>query len=372
MKKMKGRKILTALLAAACAIILCVSFGLLSGLGGLNSKTAVAASTTIGEIAPGTGKDTFDGEKLAELYDAILGSDYKYIGTYDKVKKKIDDDGQAVAGSGVSTKALTAADLGEIYVTFGGKDWQVVYLTTKGNDVIVDLMLKNSGGSSVFASGGGYTTWNNTTYPVISNLYSTSYIRSVTVGTGTTYYNFPTTSTTTNYSVGTAAASGTYSRYLSGDLSSYIEAPSAIDYQEKESWVELSGESGPNYNVAFNLPSDAYGTPTAENYYQGSAANNPQNDRPNVNTNYTSSAKPSVNSSGGAISISANPKANYTDWQNDKVWLPSLTEAYMWGVENSGETWLRSGGSDSAAYAYYLTAAGGDYGPTVSTALAVR
>ena len=196
--KLKTRKnLLTVLLSVLCAVLLLCSVGLLSGGAG-GVKTAKAEAATIGEIAPGSGGNTFDGEQLAKLYDAILGTDYKYTGTYDKVKKKLEKDGSAVAGSGVQTKALTVNDLGEIYVTFGTIKWRVTYLTKKGDDLILDLMRTADGvGSSAFASGRG-TQYDNSSYPVISNIYATSYVRSVTLGIGNIYYDFPSVSTTTN------------------------------------------------------------------------------------------------------------------------------------------------------------------------------
>ncbi len=393
MKKInKGRKILSAILAAACAILLCVSFGMLSGIGG---KTAVAKAPSggiiIGEIAPGTGGDVFDGEKLAELYDAILGTDHKYSGTYNKVKEDLAANGTAKLGSGVSTKAISAKDLrtrngSDVYVTFGGIQWEVVYVTTnKSGDVIVDLYQATSSQNSQFSSGNGYTMWNNNTYTHIGNIYSTSFIRCATLGNGGTYRTYTSKDQANAGGSATAApGTGTYARFATGDLSGYLDAPVNVDYQEKESWVELQGQTGANYNVAFNFPSDAYGTPTAENYYKGGVNNN-QTDRPNINTNYSDHAANSKNSSGATVSIPANTKAGYTDWKNDKVWLPSLTETGntpdggIWQLSNdqrinitSGVTaqpaynatqnaysWLRSGFSGRATAACYLTAAGG-------------
>ncbi|MDE6613146.1 MAG: hypothetical protein K2K28_01140, partial [Clostridia bacterium] len=372
MKIKNKRNLLTIMLSVLCAVLLLCSVGLLNG-GAIGSINATAAGTTIAEIAPNSGAKPFSGNKLAELYDAILGSGYSNRGTFNKVKKNLDNNGHVVLGSGVSTKALTATDLGEIYVTFGGVEWQVTYLTTnRSGEVIVDLMAKNSAGTSSFSGGGGYTTWSTATYANISSIYSTSYIRAVTLGNGGTYYNYYSVEQTSAGTAATATAGGgTYARFTTGDLSSYIVEPSNVDYQEKESWVEFSGETGANYNVAFNLPCDAYGTPSAENYFMG-GVNNDYNNRPNLNTNYTDHAAPSKNSSGATVSIPANPKANYNDWQNDKVWLPSNTEVYMWGVENSGETWLRSGAYFNASISYYMKAGGGTEVVFTSTSKAVR
>ena len=66
----------------------------------------------------------------------------------------------------------------------------VVYLTTnRAGDIIVDLYQATSTLTSSFSYGAGYTDFkNNSTLTNLSNLYATSYIRSVVLGNGGVYY----------------------------------------------------------------------------------------------------------------------------------------------------------------------------------------
>ncbi|MDE7182685.1 MAG: hypothetical protein K2O41_06650, partial [Clostridia bacterium] len=404
--KLKTKKnLLTVMLSVLCAVLLCCSVGLLSG----GNRTATAKAPKAGdikitEIAPGSGSGTFSGAKLAELYDAILGDDYKYTGTYNKVKADLAANGTAKLGSGVSTKAINATDLRvrnsskDIYVTFGGIEWEVVYVTTnRSGDVIVDLYQATSTETSQFSSGMGYTDWDETSYTHIGNIYSTSYIRCATLGNGGTYRTYTSAEQANAGGSATAApGTGTYARFAAGDLSSYLDAPANVDYQEKEGWPELHGQTGPGYNTGNNFVNDAYGIPTVENYFQGGVNSN-KTDRNGVNTNYTSRAVNSLDKYGNVVSIPSNHKAGYEDWQNDKVWLPSITETGntpdggIWGLSNdqriniadvgpaeltytatnNAYSWLRSGHLNTASRVDYL--ASGDFGNTYSSAtLAVR
>ena len=147
MKLKTKRNLFTVILAALCAAVLFCSVGLLGGGNKTASAKAPPASdTVIGEIATVSGSSvTFDSDNLAALYDAILGTGGTGAGTLHNVEKLLNLKGTAKLGSGVTTKALNAADfrtLGgkDIYVTFGGIQWEVVYITTnKNGEVIVDL-----------------------------------------------------------------------------------------------------------------------------------------------------------------------------------------------------------------------------------------
>ena len=298
---------------------------MLSGIGG---KTAVAKAPSggiqIGEIAPGSGGDVFDGEKLAELYDAILGTDYKYTGTYNKVKEDLAAKGTAKVGSGVSTKSISAAQLrtrnggSDVYVTFGGIQWEVVYVTTnRGGDVIVDLYQATSAQNARFSGGTGYTQYQKVNLQSLGSIYTNSYIRTTALGNGGSVVNWASKDQTTFPGYTTVAAGNNsfgYARFATGDLSGYLDAPANVDYQEKQSWPELQGFTGPNTS-AYNLANDAYGTPAVENYYTISPYN------------------------GGYGGTGTNQKAGYGDWQNDKIWLPSLTET---GNSPDGGIWQLS------------------------------
>ncbi|MDE6105292.1 MAG: P35 family lipoprotein, partial [Clostridia bacterium] len=409
--KLKSKKnLFTVILSLLCAALLSCSVGL---LGGTNNKIATAKAPTasdlkIGEIATVSGSSvTFNGDKLTELYDAILGNSYSSVGTLHNVEKLLDLKGTAKQGSGVTTKALNAADfrdLGDkdIYVTFGGIEWEVVYLTTnRSGEVILDLWQATSTNTSRFSGGAGYTDGTNATYSNISCIYGTSYIRAVTLGNGGTYYTYSNVNQTSAGAPASATAgTGTYAKFVTGALSNYIDTPANVDYQEKESWVEVCGYTGYTsdcYGKAYNMANEAYGIPTAEYYY---AIGTHSNANSTLNTNYTSQTWNGEDKNSNPISIPSNHKAGYEDWQNDKIWLPSMTEVGnfvtsegMWGLNanqrvnvtssvdtqpaynatQSEYSWLRSGSTSNPNYCYAVFSKDSrGSGVLTSVALAVR
>ncbi len=404
MSKIKSRKFLTLILSLICAVLLGVTVGLFSGtVGGktANAKVHESSDILIDELALNTAGTTdangnvFSGENLAKLYDAISGTNYTGSGTLEKVKDILNNNGTAKLGSGVSTKALNAADfrtrLGkDIYVTLGGIEWEVVYLTTnRSGEIILDLYQATNSSNSEF-SYGGYTVYNSNAYSNVGNVYGTSYMRSVTLGNGGVYYEYAsggsTSAGTSKTPTAAQLSSSAYAKFVSGGFSSYLDTPADVDYQEKEGWPELNGQTGPNATY-YNLINDAYGYPSVENY---AASTN--------NTNLTD--RDSVGGASGAR-VPSNHKIGYEAWQNDKVWLPSQTETGaspingLWGLNNkqranitsslgqtnlstgsvqNAYTWLRTGGSDAADCRYLLPngTVSSDNHATSSAKLAVR
>ncbi|MDE5721848.1 MAG: hypothetical protein K2I30_03855, partial [Clostridia bacterium] len=385
MKVKSKRNLLTVMLSVMCAVLLFCSVGLLSG----TNRTANAKAPTtgtdviIGDLtinADGTANSNgkvFNGEKLAELYDAILGTGYTGGGTFNKVKALLDSKGTAKLGSGVTTKALNATDfrtLGgkDIYVTFGGIEWEVVYLTTnRSGEIILDLWQAESSIQSQYSAGAGYQRWDNTYYAYVGNIYSTSYLRCYTLGLGGTYLAYSTNNQTNTGSILNVSqndANQTWASFITGNFSSYIDAPINLDYQEKQSYVELVPS---NSSVGHVQPNDAYGTPTTERYY-GSG---------NVNTNYSNVTV------GG---VPANPKTDYDLWKNDKIWLPSTTEvaiennaipqsAGIWGVskeqrKNDGatQTMLRTGATSTSANQAVISPDGTDGSSSINLISNIR
>ncbi|MDE5618410.1 MAG: hypothetical protein K2I79_02870, partial [Clostridia bacterium] len=137
---------------------------------------------------------------------------------------------------------------------------------------------------------------------------------------------------------------------ITGSLTNFLVKPSQVAYQG----VENQYSGGTIGRVGYSLPNDAYGTPTDTSRW------------------YISYNK--------VIDMSTmSSKAGYTNWQEDLIWLPSLTEtgyssSYygIWGLSdnqrsNSAVSWLRSGRSDAAFDAYYLTEDGSSYKFTGTT-----
>ena len=141
----------------------------------------------------------------------------------------------------------------DIQVTFGGLTWQVVYLTKdkQGNDILT-LWLSNNkqdawadrsateGTYYGFIDGALYSDWSynwssdtpSANYP--SNMYSTSYIHSVTLNNGGSYANNGGSSTT---SVG-QSESNVFAMFtmedVAGSVKQYLVTPKQVGYQESE------------------------------------------------------------------------------------------------------------------------------------------
>ncbi|MDE6104793.1 MAG: hypothetical protein K2G38_03795 [Clostridia bacterium] len=316
--KLKTRKnLLTVLLSVLCAVLLFCSVGLLSTHGGSKIKSATAAGDVI-KLDSGNDSQPFSGKGLAELYDAILRTDYKYTGTYSKVVKLIDDDG---------TNDIYASDkLDTIVVTLGGLEWYVVALskvdqssdsTCTNGDVVATLWLKSSGPrtngveNENFCGYADYydTAAHHTDYPNV--MYSTSMVRAVYLNNGGEYTHRTGAwgvQQTAAVSTATPSSSNKFAKFTmsSSPLYKYIVAPANIHYQEVETFGQYVSSSGmtlvqgsggmKNFDSAGVYPNDAY----------------------------SSSITATANGNGGPADIAAKPL--YSEWKNDKIWLPSATE----------------------------------------------
>ncbi|MDE5618468.1 MAG: hypothetical protein K2I79_03170, partial [Clostridia bacterium] len=122
---------------------------------------------------------------------------------------------------------------------------------------------------------------------------------------------------------------------ITGSLTNFLVKPSQVAYQG----VENQYSGGTVGDVGYSLPNEAYGTPTGtQNWY-----------------------------SSKSIDMSTmSEKTGYTNWKDDLIWLPSLTEVGssntvygIWGLSdaqryNSATSWLRSGTESMVNYAYSL------------------
>ena len=352
-------------------------------------------------------------EGLLNLYKSIVGASKvtstKLIDAYEEVKTVVDGASSNV-NSVVTQKAINSRTLytnagnKDIVVKFGGLDWIVTYVSeTKTGEVIATLWLANSTQTSQW-SDGWYTKYQADTMAKQSNIYGSSYIRSVTLNNATPYtrpvgtsktdltsdsqvYLYAGQSGTADFNASTMTntlqqdESNRFAKFtmegLKDSLTEFIVKPSEVGWQETLSFRHHN-YAGKNYQ--YNLGNESYGVPSHNNatgYYYNSAI---------YNNEYTS---------GGT----GNKKLQYNDWKNDYIWLPALAETgsnngtsddYQWyGIWNlrqaqrtngNGTTtsfdaqssWLRSGDGDYAGAAYYLAASGGHYLATCSSVAAVR
>ena len=250
--------------------------------------------------------------------------------------------------NGVNTTQQTAADIRNytyggkesgksVVVTLGDYQWQVVYLTrtgdTTGDRIATLLMVDNDGtatygNSSSYYGGGGFTSG----YPTC--MYGTSYIRAVTLNNGGPYVNITSNSSNpTSVTQSTQDSSHKYALFTvdSLGLTQYLVQPQNVWYQTQS--------QGNTNGTGYVLNNESLAT----------------------------------NLSGYYISNTYQTKTYYTQWGNDHLWLPSLSETGqsdtydgIWELsttERSASTnwWSRSGLSSSSSNAYYLYSSGSSY-----------
>ena len=407
-----SKRILTLIFSVLMAIS--TIFGIIS----LNKPRSAEAKINIpaGDIIDLGEKgfaDRTGREGLLNLYKSIVGASKvtstKLIDAYEEVKTVVDGASSNV-NSVVTQKAINSRTLytnagnKDIVVKFGGLDWIVTYVSeTKTGEVIATLWLANSTQTSQW-SDGWYTKYQADTMAKQSNIYGSSYIRSVTLNNATPYtrpvgtsktdltsdsqvYLYAGQSGTADFNASTMTntlqqdESNRFAKFtmegLKDSLTEFIVKPSEVGWQETLSFRHH------NYavkNYQYNLGNESYGVPSHNNatgYYYNSAI---------YNNEHTPSG-------------TGNKKLQYNDWQNDYIWLPALAETgsnsgtaddYQWyGIWNlrqqqrtngngtstgfdAQSSWLRSGSSGDAARAYALAASGLSYGSTVSSVAAVR
>ena len=375
-----------AIIALIFAFVLTSAILSFSGQNSLNSNawnTANPAPTSIGSLTFSNYNTREDGgvinaAVLDKLYGLILGSN---TGKYSDVLTLVQNSTSTTVGSSsdaslrnnVQPHSINFNDIANgnpITIEFGGYEWNVVYLTTNTNantnasstgnsgDLIATLWMSDTdaevgnkpwGGFSSTSSGGVYS----------SNEYSPSKIRIETLNNGninnanTQYANSYTTQTTVNatnrvanpyakFTMSNAALASTAAKNTS--LIEFLATPSQLEYQRAENWVWSYNGTGQPYLC----PNEAWGRGT-----DGVTG-------PNTSLTHTRGGKGwYVNGSTNMNQVVDNTR--YYEWENDYLWLPSLTETgyyvdgtnlgtSLWGIPNrhailnsSGNSWLRSG-----------------------------
>ena len=280
-------------------------------------QTASAARgsfTEIGEIYP---KEVFDSSNLNALYQALTGT-----ATFASV--------QSAASSPKASDTFRSHNSGKnVSVTFGGMKWDAVYLTkAKNGDVILDLW--RSSDELTAADRAQYNSWtdadsNQAIYP--SSMYSTSNIRVNVLNAGGNASTGRTSKTSYSQNSGNKYAKFTMDS-VSGSLTQFIAKPSEVGYQATEyDNGTMSWRSG-SYRDCW-YPNDAYGTPGVSGRW------------------YNNGRGYSMDITSVDDQRAENEK--YGAWQNDYLWLPSVTEAGL-QYSNADGIWntdasLRSGGS---------------------------
>ena len=192
-----------------------------------------------------------------------------------------------------------------IVVTLGGLTWDVVYLSTDVNgEPIVTLWLSNSQ-QELWKTGSYYTGPYNSFDPngqirsqwsvwqanslaatdqIPSNMYSTSYIHTVTLNNGGSYLSAYETLNSVSQNSNSAFALYTMEEF---GLTDYLTTPAEVGWQLNQSAKTVLG-------VPNDFPNEASGELSVESWYSSTF-------------DYTN-------------------KNGYFSWANDYLWLPSITE----------------------------------------------
>ncbi|MDE6550975.1 MAG: hypothetical protein K2M44_05715, partial [Clostridia bacterium] len=278
-----------------------------------------------------TDSKVFNEDAMSDFYAKLTG---------DAAKNTIDDVDNLLQ----DVDALTAADIRskngnkDIVLTMDGQSWTVTHLTKdRSGNTIATLWLATSSETHSWAIRTGGSNYPSATYP--SSMYSCSYIRADGLNSGGSGYVASSGATTLTK----LAQSPThqYARLtmpsVEGSLTDFIVKPAQVAYQETENHT-AGGSIGAR---GFTFPNEAYGTPSGTIRW-------------------------------GHASLDYSAKNGYTEWKDDYIWLPSLTETGysttvtgIWGLSvnqrsNSANSWLRSGTSNAYGLEVFILNAAGN------------
>ena len=272
--------------------------------------------------------------------------------------------------SGVNTSQQTAADIrGYTYggkssgravvVQLGNYQWQVVYLTRTNNtsgDRIATLLMVNNDGTATYGNSSSYYGDNDFTSGYPTSMYGTSYIRAYTLNNGGYYIKITSNSSNPSNVVSTPLTPSTESDYAlftvdSLGLTQYIVQPKNVWYQTQ---AQLTGNANP---TRYTLNNESLSTNISTGWYNNNAS-----------------------------SYSYQTKTYYTQWGNDHLWLPSLSETGtgdselgIWELSTTERSstvsywWSRSGYYVYSYYAHSLGSSGSSYSrSTVADRYGVR
>ncbi|MDE5616741.1 MAG: hypothetical protein K2I78_03035, partial [Clostridia bacterium] len=339
-RKIKGIFVLTALLILClCGASVLSFFTPKKTVNAIKIENIASQSTNLGEMLldgyendpTGIGK-IFDGDIFWELVSQISGVSNPNESTLDNL-----------------TMPKTSADfrtnnneLGngtkDIVVQIGKKKWIATYLSTNNSgEPILTLWLANSATT---------VRWNEKVtdamgkYP--SNMYGTSEMRAVTLNNGGGYavnYN------DTSLKPVSQSASSEWAMYTMDKAQKVESIKEFIEVPDNMSWQHNQVAKG-------NVTSSAY---------TGSYNYNNNNDALDIGGSYSSTYNYLTNTTVDTD--------GYKGWANDTLWLPSVAETGVSGVEgiwkttdssraNGVDSWLRSAGYQPTYNSYKLLDSG--------------
>ena len=236
---------------------------------------------------------------------------------------------------------LTAADIRgrnggkNIVLTMDGKKWTVAYLTKDSDGNVIATLWQ-----ALSTINSAWNLWgdDNANYTYPSNVYSTSFIRASGLNSGGNGYI-----ASRNAFALTKIEQNPKHEYakltmsdIDGSLTDFIVKPSAVAYQETQN----QNDGGVIGNIGYTLVNEAWGTPSGTiKWYNDGMSTIPS-------------------------------KSGYSDWKDDYIWLPSLTEVGqsnsvygIWALSDlqrssTGYEWLRSGHYYSISAAYDIPKSG--------------
>ncbi|MDE6275508.1 MAG: hypothetical protein K2M75_03100, partial [Clostridia bacterium] len=229
----------------------------------------------------------------------------------------------------------------DIIITIGGKKWMAAYVSQNNkNEPILTLYLATVNDSTVKkAQFNKYDTATAGDFP--ANMYGTSYMRAKVLNNGGDYATSNGALTTAEQDADNDWAIYTMekSAEVPGSIAKFIEVPDNMSWQHVQKAKEhVSGSSYGNSSYFYNNANDALdkGIESLSNNYDN--------------------------------------KEGYTNWKNDKIWLPSFTETGivnttgMWKlavrqrIKNNGDyVWSRSARAASANSTYSYYSSGNDF-----------
>ncbi len=350
-KTAKKRTLWLSVGAALCGVAIALA-SLFGGIGSMNANAMYDGN--YGDYITLMSDDTtFSGDALSSLYDAILPAGYD--STYEGLKSYL----YKVSNGDPTKKGITSQQIHgnngskDIVVDFGGKKWTVTYVSeSKSGDLLATLWLANSDEMgnyeySRFSAKGWYNEWDQTSYNLQCNIYGSSYIRAVTLNAGTSFSLSDTNSSAAAPYMQNVGQNKSHPLYrftmvnsdytgVTDSLTQFIERPLNVAWQEDENYcVDVDTNS-------YTMGNEAYGVPKgAEKWWVGARSSTDEKDyyKPEFAgknygtdrgapgaTNYASRTEPSGYHHYRDMKYAYTGKAQYNDWANDYVWLPSVSE----------------------------------------------
>ena len=335
----------------------------------------IAPNVTVGELWD-RDSGTINQQNANILLKYLTGSNSTSIATLDNMAsvettaRKIEDKIlPAGSESGVLYGEKESGD--SVVVTLGGLQWYVTYLSKDINgDIIATLWLTNStqdafvdrgsteGGYYGFVNGGLYSNWSSGWYSIMSgshpsNMYSTSYMRVVTLNNGGQYATSDTAiSSIVPKSTNSVFADFTMTEAEGGSgLTEFLVTPNQVGWQtDRQDSKSLLGFTNYLNNDSTKLGGDYSSNYNYQDYSDYGAWGN----------DYlwlSSVVETGTNLTNGLWGLSTDMRKNY-DGATTVVTNGALGSSNSSGTTIYSTTWTRSSGSNDYLSVYYLDPSG--------------